>query len=230
MRPGTNTQRRLRARRDLGITPGSLALALLIEAGAFALANQLQPRSIFEPEAFAEARQQDASIAFVESEPAISIAEEPPELLADPEPGELGEPPLLEYPDPAPQDRVEEPDTREDEPREEAWIERIGRRAGCDTPSVAREATREKLLPIAGLNPEPPYPARAVELGQEGSLSLALDVDARGRVVSIRVLDSTCSKLLALSAIKTLETWRFRGGPGIYRKTVHFRLLAGKPR
>ena len=93
---------------------------------------------------------------------------------------------------------------------------------------IPSEAQAKTLSPVEGWNPKPPYPKRAIRLGQEGSVQLELQVDAKGRVRNIQVLKGSGSPLLDLVSRKTLATWRYDGGPGKVHEQIVFRLVGGE--
>lgn len=67
-------------------------------------------------------------------------------------------------------------------------------------------------------SPEPPYPDDARRLHASGSGSFEVAFDSAGHVVSVRVVRSTGSRVLDVSSVGALKTWRAR--PGIAWKTV----------
>lgn len=80
-------------------------------------------------------------------------------------------------------------------------------------------------------NRRPAYPEISRRRGQEGTVMLELRVDANGRVVDVRVTESSGFSALDAAAVETLREWRFRpaqrGGmpvAGSITTAVHFRL------
>ncbi len=80
-------------------------------------------------------------------------------------------------------------------------------------------------------NRRPAYPEASRRRGQEGTVMLELRVDANGRVVDVRVTESSGFSALDAAAVETLREWRFRpaqrGGmpvAGSITTAVHFRL------
>ncbi|MFM7304733.1 MAG: energy transducer TonB, partial [Alphaproteobacteria bacterium] len=77
----------------------------------------------------------------------------------------------------------------------------------------------------------PAYPEASRRRGQEGTVMLELSVDANGRVIGVRVTESSGFSALDAAAVETLRDWRFRpaqraGMPvaGSITTAVHFRL------
>jgi TonB family protein len=60
------------------------------------------------------------------------------------------------------------------------------------------------------LNPPPPYPREAKRLKQEGRVLLEAVVDPRGRIVRLRIKESSGFDLLDEAAEKAVTRWRFR--------------------
>ena len=61
-------------------------------------------------------------------------------------------------------------------------------------------------------NPPPPYPARAVARGIEGTVQLTLSISADGRVTGVELDVSSGSALLDRAALAAVRRWRFRPG------------------
>ena len=59
-------------------------------------------------------------------------------------------------------------------------------------------------------NPHPIYPLIARKKGWEGKVVLQTDVDKKGNVKFIRILESSGFKVLDDISIETLKTWRFK--------------------
>ncbi len=224
----------------------SLFLALLLEAGLFVgLAQVLEPQ-----EAEASLHR---NLAWVPEDHAERIADEQkePEILEPKErypiPPTLPLPivPLREEPlPPLPAEKLEpksqprllpfSPDpldspslTREFSRPSQAERNKTPT-PKTTSPTLPSKAQTKTLSPVEGWNPKPPYPVRAIRLGQEGSVQLELRIDEKGRVQNIRVLRGSGSPLLDLVSRKTLATWRYDGGPGRVRERVVFRLVGGE--
>ena len=93
---------------------------------------------------------------------------------------------------------------------------------GRTTPPEAADAAR---------NRRPNYPEASRRRGEQGVVRVELRVDPNGRVVDVRVLESSGFSALDAEAIQTVRDWRFRpaqraGVPvaGSITTAVHFRL------
>jgi protein TonB len=80
-------------------------------------------------------------------------------------------------------------------------------------------------------NRRPNYPEASRRRGEQGIVLLELSVDANGRVIDVRVTESSGFSALDAAAVETLREWRFRpaqrGGmpvAGSITTAVHFRL------
>ncbi len=89
----------------------------------------------------------------------------------------------------------------------------------------------EAASPRAHDNAKPVYPELARRRGQEGTVLLAVSVDAAGRPLSVAVAQSSGHQLLDDAARRAVEKWAFnparQGGvavPGQVRVPVDFRL------
>lgn len=116
-------------------------------------------------------------------------------------------------------------------PRPRPWVDRVAlRRPGRVMPmpdlsmlrvdeegwgdvvnEVADEVESQVELPVLLSGPDPPYPRRSRELGEEGTVVLAIFVGEDGRVRDCAVLRSSGYPLLDGSALITArDRWRFR--------------------
>lgn len=59
-------------------------------------------------------------------------------------------------------------------------------------------------------NPPPPYPEQARRLMEEGLVRLAVEVDARGKVASVSVAQSSGFQDLDEAALNTVKGWEFK--------------------
>ncbi len=59
-------------------------------------------------------------------------------------------------------------------------------------------------------NPKPPYPKAAFRVGAEGTVEVAVDVNADGTVGAVKVARSSGNDALDQSALETIARWRFR--------------------
>ena len=66
-----------------------------------------------------------------------------------------------------------------------------------------------QAIPRSGGNPKPLYPEIARRRGYEGTVRLAVEVLANGRVGGVRVKGSSGYAILDHSALKTVKEWRF---------------------
>jgi protein TonB len=93
---------------------------------------------------------------------------------------------------------------------------------GRTTPPEAADAAR---------NRRPNYPEASRRRGEQGVVRVELRIDPNGRVVDVRVLESSGFSALDAEAVQTVRDWRFRpaqraGVPvaGSITTAVHFRL------
>jgi len=161
--------------------------------------------------------------------PPMPVAEPPPELAEKPpEPAKPPEPPrqMAEAPpERRPQPRQSAPQTAVPQPvRLNAALQGMESFTleGRTTPPEAADAAR---------NRHPNYPESSRRRGEEGVVRVELLVDPNGRVVDVRVLESSGFSTLDAEAVKTVRDWRFRpaqraGVPvaGSITTAVHFRL------
>ena len=59
-------------------------------------------------------------------------------------------------------------------------------------------------------NPRPPYPEVAQRLGEQGAVRIDVFVGAEGRVLDVRLMQSSGSAVLDETALRTVRRWRFR--------------------
>lgn len=155
--------------------------------------------------------------------PPAPVAEPPPELAEKPPepPREVAEAPPERRPPP----RQSAPQTAAPQPvRLNAALQGMESFTleGRTTPPEAADAAR---------NRRPNYPEASRRRGEEGVVRVELLVDPNGRVVDVRVLESSGFSTLDAEAVKTVRDWRFRpaqraGVPvaGSITTAVHFRL------
>ena len=155
--------------------------------------------------------------------PPAPVAEPPPELAEKPPepPREVAEAPPERRPPP----RQSAPQTAAAQPvRLNAALQGMESFTleGRTTPPEAADAAR---------NRRPNYPEASRRRGEEGVVRVELLVDPSGRVVDVRVLESSGFSALDAEAVKTVRDWRFRpaqrGGlpvAGSITTAVHFRL------
>jgi periplasmic protein TonB len=155
--------------------------------------------------------------------PPAPVAEPPPELVEKPPepPREVAEAPPERRPPP----RQSAPQTAAPQPvRLNAALQGMESFTleGRTTPPEAADAAR---------NRRPNYPEASRRRGEQGVVRVELLVDPSGRVVDVRVLESSGFSALDAEAVKTVRDWRFRpaqrGGlpvAGSITTAVHFRL------
>ena len=155
--------------------------------------------------------------------PPVPVAESPPELAEKPPepPREVAEAPPERRPPP----RQSAPQTAAPQPvRLNAALQGMESFTleGRTTPPEAADAAR---------NRRPNYPEASRRRGEQGVVRVELLVDPSGRVVDVRVLESSGFSALDAEAVKTVRDWRFRpaqrGGlpvAGSITTAVHFRL------
>ncbi|MEY4672256.1 MAG: TonB protein [Planctomycetota bacterium] len=98
-----------------------------------------------------------------------------------------------------------------------------------ESAAVAAPDSALVLAPLAGLNPQPEYPAAARRNGIEGTTLLALQVDVDGTVTGVRVVTSSGNGLLDAAALRAARKWRFENGPGSIEVPFVFRLRPPQP-
>jgi protein TonB len=71
-------------------------------------------------------------------------------------------------------------------------------------------------------NPKPPYPKTAFRVGAEGTVEVAVEVNADGTVGAVKVASSSGHDALDQSALDTIARWRFRSArkDGALQKSV----------
>ncbi len=137
--------------------------------------------------------------------PELPTPELPPTEIEVPAP-----PPQPQLPDPEPTPKPPPPKPPEKPVKEEKPPEKPKAKTNS-TPSPASKASEGVVdqLPTATVNPTPPYPADALQRGQEGTVRLLLTIDATGKVVAARVIRSSGVESLDDSALRTIRRWLF---------------------
>jgi TonB family protein len=95
-------------------------------------------------------------------------------------------------------------------PSADAWAKAIG--AKKDTlkrGNPDRRGDSAFALPQYGGNPKPSYPETARRRGYEGTVRLAVEVLASGKVGGIRIKRSSGYEILDHSALKAVKEWSF---------------------
>jgi TonB family protein len=81
-----------------------------------------------------------------------------------------------------------------------------------DTPdrgNLDRRGDTALAIPQYSGNPKPPYPEIARRRGYEGTVRLAVEVLASGKVGGVRIKISSGYEILDQSALKAVKEWRF---------------------
>jgi protein TonB len=147
-------------------------------------------------------------IDFVQTKNKVAEPEIKKEL--PPEPKEEKEPPKL--PDKVVESKSSE-DIQEDTPLNmdvpslDAGM-KMGSGMGSGFASMKMEKIDSALTPMVQIKPV--YPSRAARMGQEGYVKAELNVDATGRVISVKIVKSMPDGVFDKSAIKALKRWKFR--------------------
>lgn len=191
------------------------------------LATVQRPAPVATPEELEEVHEVELEELLIE--PELVDQQLQPELAplpTDPEPEALDwlppDDPLREI-DPSswkpwPRD---EPEPAQEPPAQPPPLERARTDAG---------AAREGTEPLALRSPTPRYPRRAIKLRLEGTVNLRIEVDAAGRVLEVRVLESSGHAILDAAAVAGFEQWLFRprraGEPEVrsFKKPFTFQL------
>ena len=155
----------------------------------------------------------------------------PPAPVAEPPPG------LAEKPPEPPREVAEAPPERRPPPRQSAPqtaapqpVRLNAALQGMESFTLEGRTTPPEAVDAAR-NRRPNYPEASRRRGEQGVVRVELLVDPSGRVVDVRVLESSGFSTLDAEAVKTVRDWRFRpaqrGGlpvAGSITTAVHFRL------
>lgn len=168
--------------------------------------------------------------------PPVDLAEV---MLPPPPPAPVAEPPseLAEKPPEPPREVVEAPPERRPPPRQSAPqtaapqpVRLNAALQGMESFTLEGRTTPPEAVDAAR-NRRPNYPEASRRRGEQGVVRVELLVDPSGRVVDVRVLESSGFSTLDAEAVKTVRDWRFRpaqraGVPvaGSITTAVHFRL------
>lgn len=68
------------------------------------------------------------------------------------------------------------------------------------------------------------YPAAARRNGWEGTAVVALEIDAAGELIAVRIHKSSGYRVLDEAAVKMIRSARFAGGPGTLLQPLEFKL------
>ena len=163
----------------------------------------------------------------------------PPPIVAEAPPPPVAEPPpeLAEKPPEPPREVAEAPPERRPPPRQSAPqtaapqpVRLNAALQGMESFTLEGRTTPPEAADAAR-NRRPNYPEASRRRGEQGVVRVELLVDPSGRVVDVRVLESSGFSTLDAEAVKTVRDWRFRpaqraGVPVAASITtaVHFRL------
>ncbi|MCA3308168.1 MAG: energy transducer TonB [Roseomonas sp.] len=181
--------------------------------------------------------------------PAVAAAPLPPPPLPvdlaevmlppPPPPAPVAEPPpeLAEKPPGPPHEVAEAPPERRPPPQQRARqtaapqpVRLNAALQGMESFTLEGRTSPPEALDAAR-NRRPNYPEASRRRGEQGVVRVELLVDPNGRVVDVRLLESSGFSALDAEAVKTVRDWRFRpaqraGVPvaGSITTAVHFRL------
>jgi len=184
--------------------------------------------------------------------PPVAVAEAPPPpppppvdlaeviLPPPPPPAPVAEPlpELAEKPPEPPREVAEAPPERRPPPRQSApqtaapqLVRLNAALQGMESFTLEGRTTPPEAVDAARNRRTPNYPEASRRRGEQGVVRVELLVDPNGRVVDVRVLESSGFSALDAEAVKTVRDWRFRpaqrGGlpvAGSITTAVHFRL------
>ncbi len=74
---------------------------------------------------------------------------------------------------------------------------------------IAPTTENNPPIPQALFNPKPPYPGEAFDKGQEGTVILDVKIAKSGKVLEVKVYESSQHSLLDQSALETVKLWIF---------------------
>ena len=161
----------------------------------------------------------------VEFPPPPAIEPPPPPAIELPPPPTIEPPPAVE---PTPDSTPSDPKPQE-EPPSKPQSPPAAAPPPAPAPSQARVAMDKPPSPYRRIKPE--YPKGARQRGEEGDVTLELDVSARGTVDDVRIIASCGFTELEQAAIQAVKRARFtparRGSanvPATARLTLTFRL------
>jgi protein TonB len=178
--------------------------------------------------------------------PAVAAAPPPPpppvalaEVMLPPPPAPVAEPPpeLAEKPPEPPREVAEAPPERRPPPQQSAGqtaapqpVRLNAALQGMESFTLEGRTTPPEAVDAAR-NRRPNYPEASRRRGEQGVVRVELLVDPLGRVVDVRILESSGFSALDAEAVKTVRDWHFRpaqraGVPvaGSITTAVHFRL------
>lgn len=186
------------------------------------------------------AEQEDASAPVVPQAPSAALPEPPKPTALEPPPPRQAEMPLPPEPGgarfPEPQEerpQVKTEDARretKDAPREPEDARRETQ-AATPTPAVAPRQARVDAPPKPRRTIRPVYPKGARQRGEQGEVTVEIEVDAEGRVSAVKVVGSSGFAELDDAAVRAVRAATFvpakSGGRAVEssaRLTLAFRL------
>lgn len=186
------------------------------------------------------AEQEDASAPVVPQAPSAALSEPPKPTALEPPPPRQAEMPLPPEPEgarfPEPQEerpQVKTEDARretKDAPREPEDARRETQ-AAAPTPAVAPRQARVDAPPKPRRTIRPVYPKGARQRGEQGEVTVEIEVDAEGRVSAVKVVGSSGFAELDDAAVRAVRAATFvpakSGGCAVEssaRLTLAFRL------
>jgi protein TonB len=186
----------------------------VLGAGAGVRAHVVVPIAVQPEEATCPFESERAEPPAVEVEVAPpSEARAEPVLQDEPVPAEAFVPPVRQR-----EDRAWTPARG---PRADAWLAPVR----PVPPEVQAPVTPARVVEvIPGENPPPDYPWHARRRGLEGTVAIAVSVDAAGMVEEAAVRRSSGHPILDAAALGAVRGWRFRNGPGRTSVEVEFAL------
>ena len=141
----------------------------------------------------------------IEPEPIEEVPPEPPPVTGKEKVARVEPVPEQQRPE-----DVSRPEKDTGDPRVEELqgpVSQTGAEPVADAPEVVGEA-----VPRAEINRPPEYPVLARRRGWEGTVMLAVDVGANGRVREVRIHESSSYGLLDEAALEAVEQWQFMPG------------------
>lgn len=186
------------------------------------------------------AEQEDASAPVVPQAPSAALPEPPKPTALEPPPPRQAEMPLPPEPEGArfPEPQEERPQVKTEDARRETTDtqrkqEDASRetQAATPTPAVAPRQARVDAPPKPRRTIRPVYPKGARQRGEQGEVTVEIEVDAEGRVSAVKVVGSSGFAELDDAAVRAVRAATFvpakSGGRAVEssaRLTLAFRL------
>lgn len=186
------------------------------------------------------AEQEDASAPVVPQAPSAALPEPPKPTALEPPPPRQAEMPLPPEPEGArfPEPQEERPQVKTEDARRETTDtqrkqedSRRETQAAAPTPAVAPRQARVDAPPKPRRTIRPVYPKGARQRGEQGEVTVEIEVDAEGRVSEVKVVGSSGFAELDDAAVRAVRAATFvpakSGGCAVEssaRLTLAFRL------